>query len=66
MVIKTTYHFVYSNLNVEISQKRGVNRKRKKVLEVALSGRGQNDVLWGKKGFWGTRSKGKLCRLTIK
>ena len=28
MVIKTVYHFVDSNLRVEISQKRGVKSKR--------------------------------------
>ena len=28
MVIVTVYHFVDPNLGVEISQKRGVNRKR--------------------------------------
>ena len=41
MVIKTVYHFVYSKAGVEISQKRGTNRKRGDVLEVALPGRGQ-------------------------
>ena len=48
VVIKTVYHFVDSNLGVEIFSK-----KREGVLEVALSGGGANDIPWRRKGLPG-------------
>ena len=67
MVNKTVYHFVDSNLGVEISSKRRVNRKREGVLEAVLPVRGGKRLTLGKGGFaWGTRGRRKLYRLTIK
>ena len=44
MVIKTVYHFVDSNLRVEISSKREVSRKNGGILEVVLPGKEANDL----------------------
>ena len=44
MVIKTVYHFVDSDLRVEISSKREVSRKNGGVLEAVLPGKEANDI----------------------
>ena len=46
MVIKTAYHFVDSNLGVEISSKKeGLTEKEVTVLEVVLAGKGEMTYL---------------------
>ena len=53
MVIKFVYHFVDSNLGVEISLKRGVNRKRGGSFGNCSAREGKNGLPWGKKGLPG-------------
>ena len=43
--MKTVYHFVDSNLGVQISS------EKEGVLEAALPGRGACDLPWGRKGL---------------
>ena len=65
MLIKTAYHFLDSNLGVEISlKKEGLTEKERGVLEVTLPGRGQMTYLGKGKVCLG--DQGKLYRLTIK
>ena len=67
LVIKTVYHFVDSNLGVEISsKKKGQQKMRGRVLEVVLPGRGQLTYRGERRVAWWTRGRGKLYRLTIK
>ena len=67
MVIVTVYHFVDPNLGVEISQKRGVNRKRGEGIWNLSCLRGWQMTYLEKEGFaWGTRGWGRLCRLIVK
>ena len=67
MVIKTIYHFLDSNLIVEVSSKRGVNRKRGGSFGSCSAWEGGKRLTLGKEGFaWGTRNRGKLYRFTIK
>ena len=67
MVIKAIYHFVDSNLGVEISSKKWIwQKKRGEFWKLFCLGGGKWHTL-GKEGFtWGTRGRGKLYRLTIK
>ena len=54
VVIKTAYHFVDSNLGVEISsKKRGINRKRGYSFGSCSGWEGGNDLPWGRKGMPG-------------
>ena len=50
MVIKTVYHFVDSNLGVEISsKKKKLTEKEVRILEFVLPGRGQMTYLGGRR-----------------
>ena len=55
MVMKTVYHFVDSNLEVEISSKKSGYQKKREGgdSEVVLQGRGENDLPCGRKGLLG-------------
>ena len=52
-MIKTVYHFVDSNLGVEISSKKEVNRRRGESFGSCFAWEGANDLPWGSKGLPG-------------
>ena len=53
MVIKTIYHFVDSNLGVEITSKKRVNRKRGVSFRSCSPWEGANGLPWVMKGLPG-------------
>ena len=69
MVIETLYHFIDSNLGVEISSKKRGQQKKKGsrrgegggVLEVVLLGEGPNDLTWRGKGLPAKPGVGVNC-----
>ena len=61
MVIKTTYHFVYSNLNVEISQKEGLTEKEKKFWKLLFLGEGRMTYFGERKVFGGLEVRGNYA-----